>query len=187
LSDSSFFYSHSFDADNQGVIVGVSNTPCLNDGTLCGGTVCAKLTSPNDSGVYEVDCHGATGSYVYMQLPSGASGTSRLLHLDQFQIWNIPSIPSCSAGHYLDGNNACTAFTTCTLGSTYQTTAPVQTAQNRVCAAVVACDANTDHESVAATLLAANTCATKQCTCTGGVGTSGAACPTHNTAKCVPT
>jgi hypothetical protein len=90
---------------------------------------------------------------------------------------------TCDTGRYLDSSNACTlftpcgvdeyqttapvqtttnrvcaAFTTCTLGSTYEITAPVQTATNRICTSVVACNTVTEYEFVAATLLEANTC-----------------------------
>jgi hypothetical protein len=96
---------------------------------------------------------------------------------------------ACTEGH---GNAQCTSCSaappaatstaptlappsprTCTLGSKYETTAPVQTTQNRVCTDVVPCDADTQHETVAATLLAANTCVTVQCTCTDGTGAGG--------------
>ena len=40
------------------------------------------------------------------------------------------SCASCEAGYYLTAENECSAFTSCTLDSTYETTAPATTTQN---------------------------------------------------------
>ncbi len=69
---------------------------------------------------------------------------------------NTAHCASCTGSRYLK-NGACPAWTVCT-SAQYETTSPT-TSSNRVCT-------------------------TKQCTCSGGTGASGNACPTHDTAHC---
>ena len=69
---------------------------------------------------------------------------------------NTAKCISCSGDRYLS-NGACLDWTVCST-SQYESTSPTNT-QNRVCS-------------------------TKECTCSGGTGATGSACPTHNTAKC---
>ena len=63
---------------------------------------------------------------------------------------------SCLGDMY-PNNGVCMDWTVCST-SQYESTSPTNT-QNRVCS-------------------------TKECTCSGGTGATGSACPTHNTAKC---
>jgi len=69
---------------------------------------------------------------------------------------NTAACATCTGSRYLN-NGACPAWTTCS-GSQYESTSPTNT-RNRVCS-------------------------NKVCTCSGGTGATGTACPTHNTAKC---
>jgi len=77
----------SFEGPDEGVIVGVSDVPCT--GSTCSGTICGKLRfAQYGSRGYpfrynsnlQVDCKGAVGKYVWVQLP----GDKRIL--------NVPNI-----------------------------------------------------------------------------------------------
>jgi len=62
-------------------IVGVSNEPCVGD--QCGGVSCGQIMKLEPKGPYEVDCKGAKGNYVYVQLP----GENRQLGLEEVQVF----------------------------------------------------------------------------------------------------
>jgi hypothetical protein len=92
----------------------------------------------------------------------------------------------------MDANRACTA---CQDVVNKADTATVSCTECAVCSRVGETDCADGFYRVAGTTCAdaascadssyADTCAQKQCTCTDGTGTTGAACPTHNTASCV--
>ena len=68
--------SGTFDGPNEGATIGVSDTPCTGN-EMCGGTVCGRIVQSVESQEYEVDCAGAEGRFIYVQLP----GELRQLHL----------------------------------------------------------------------------------------------------------
>lgn len=75
------FPTGTYDAADQGVTIGVSDTPCSGD--VCGGTVCGRITrSLLSSHTYTMYCHGARGSYVYIQLP----GANRVLAMREVEV-----------------------------------------------------------------------------------------------------
>ena len=99
------------------------------------------------------------------------------------------TVKTCSATQYqtaaptATSNRACADLTTCEAAE-YESVAHTATT-DRKCATLTTCTA-AEYESVAPTATSDRQCATKQCTCAnGGTAATGAACPTHSTAKCL--
>jgi cullin-associated NEDD8-dissociated protein 1 len=72
----------------MGAIVGVSDIACTA-GAVCPGTQCARLTYAQSSGnlVYTINCHGKSGKYVYIQLPTNpAQESSQKRRMDFVEI-----------------------------------------------------------------------------------------------------
>jgi len=74
-----------FDGHDDGAIVGVTDIPCAGDG-LCGGTLCGRIAEEISTPPYVVNCGGATGSYVYVQLP----GQHRELGMEEVEVFPTP-------------------------------------------------------------------------------------------------
>ena len=77
----------------------------------------------------------------------------------------VPLLFACDANEYNDSTNGCTALTTCTLGTNYETTAPTDTS-DRVCAGVLTTCTGLQFESYAATLTSDRECRVKSTACT---------------------
>lgn len=73
--------SSTFDAFNEGAVVGLSQNPCIL-GKGCNGVECGKLTQANEFGNYEVDCDGQFGRYVWIYLP----GECRILSIAEITV-----------------------------------------------------------------------------------------------------
>jgi len=81
----SYWEHETFNGTDEGAIVGVIDTPCAGH-DLCGGVLCGRITRPVSDGPYVVNCGGAQGSYVYVQLP----GQVRALGLEEVQVFAAP-------------------------------------------------------------------------------------------------
>eukprot|EP00441_Pelagodinium_beii_P045086 CAMPEP_0197619698 /NCGR_PEP_ID=MMETSP1338-20131121/683_1 /TAXON_ID=43686 ORGANISM="Pelagodinium beii, Strain RCC1491" /NCGR_SAMPLE_ID=MMETSP1338 /ASSEMBLY_ACC=CAM_ASM_000754 /LENGTH=801 /DNA_ID=CAMNT_0043188711 /DNA_START=73 /DNA_END=2475 /DNA_ORIENTATION=- len=117
-----------FAKSDQGALVGVSNKSCHTrteqekaERTACSGQICGHITRsnlPQTGHRYEVDCFGATGKYVWVELP----GAHRVLNFQELEVyppaqatdlaWNGKATLSsadddkgvqCSADHALEG------------------------------------------------------------------------------------
>eukprot|EP00854_Cymbomonas_tetramitiformis_P028851 gene28851-biopygen29991 len=67
----------SFFGPGEGAVVGVSDRPCVGD--ICSGTACGSIHIPSLTDWYSIDCGGAMGKFVYVQLP----GPNRVLAFSQ--------------------------------------------------------------------------------------------------------
>merc|ERR1712178_206693 len=95
--------------EDEGAVFGVSDTPCENG--ECGGPICPRLTNPiprqhtistvtaTDPSHYTIDCRGARGRYVYVQLPGG----ERLLNFNEFYVFSKEN-SNCKAWRCLPEN-----------------------------------------------------------------------------------
>jgi hypothetical protein len=94
------------------------------------------------------------------------------------------SCTACGAGTFKAdvGGHACTASTVCVSGSQYEKQDET-TSSNRICLSHKECEDH-QYESKAPGALFDRECATKQCTCSNGSGSSGSSCPAHNTEHC---
>eukprot|EP00929_Paragymnodinium_shiwhaense_P118798 TRINITY_DN90702_c0_g1_i1.p1 TRINITY_DN90702_c0_g1~~TRINITY_DN90702_c0_g1_i1.p1 ORF type:complete len:536 (+),score=33.09 TRINITY_DN90702_c0_g1_i1:35-1642(+) len=71
-----------YDSVNQGAHVGVSMKPC--SGYKCSGKRCGKkITARQPEEIYEIQCGGLSGRYVYIQLP----GPYRSLNLREVKVY----------------------------------------------------------------------------------------------------
>jgi hypothetical protein len=76
--------SSTYNGADEGAVVGVSDFPCTSSG-CSGRTICTITRTPESDGVYDVDCHGASGRCAYIMLP----GNNRMLSFMEFDVNQI--------------------------------------------------------------------------------------------------